>query len=191
MSATDSVTYTLERNWEMVEAATSGLDDEALTRQPAEQSNSIAWIFGHITRVTDMFILRRLQSKPELWISDGWCQKYGMTHNPGGLGMGQTAEEIAVWTAPAWEVQLGYFEAVKITAREYISSSYGRRPRKACHISARSLEARPHRGYSPRAIGVRKRGPRWPNCVPARSLQRDGLVSLVTATGLRILAKRA
>ena len=113
MSATDSVTYTLERNWEMVEAATGGLDDEALTRQSAEQSNSIAWIFAHINRVTDMFIQHRLQSKPELWISDGWCQKFGMTHNTGGLGMGQTAEQIAAWVSPAWEVQLGYFEAVK------------------------------------------------------------------------------
>ena len=122
MSATDSVTYSLERNWEMVEAATNGLDDEALTRQPAEQSNSIAWIFAHINRVTDMFILRRFQSKPELWISDGWCEQFGMTHNPGGLGMGQTAEQIAAWTAPVWEVQLGYFEAVKKAAREYISS---------------------------------------------------------------------
>ena len=64
-----------ERNWEMVEAATSGRDEEALTRQPTEQSNSIAWICGHMNRVTDMFIRHRLQSKPELWVIEGWCQK--------------------------------------------------------------------------------------------------------------------
>ncbi|MFQ5934715.1 MAG: DinB family protein [Dehalococcoidia bacterium] len=125
MSATDSVMYSLERNWEMVEAATSGLDEDALTRQPAEQSNSIAWIFGHMNRVTDMFIRHRLQSKPELWVIKGWCQKFGMSNNAGGLGMGQTAEQIAAWVAPAWEVQLGYFEAVKGAAREYISSLTG------------------------------------------------------------------
>ena len=36
--------------------------------------------------------------------------------------MGQTAEQIVAWVAPAWEVQLGYFEAVKSVAREYVSS---------------------------------------------------------------------
>ena len=30
MSATDSVMYSLERNWEMVQAAISGLDEKAL-----------------------------------------------------------------------------------------------------------------------------------------------------------------
>ena len=110
MRATDSVMYSLDRNWEMVEDAIIGLDEKALVRQPAEQSNSMASIFGHMNRVTDMFILRRLKSKSELWVTEGWCQKFGMANNPGGLGMGQTAEQIA-----AWEVQLGYFEAASRT----------------------------------------------------------------------------
>ena len=50
MAATDSIMYSLERNWEMVEAAISDLDYETLARQPNAHSNSIAWIFGHISR---------------------------------------------------------------------------------------------------------------------------------------------
>ena len=88
MAATDSVMYSLERNWEMVEKAISDLDYETMDRQPNAHSNSISWIFGHISRVTDMFIMQRLQSKRELWFSDGWCQKYGMADNLEGLGMG-------------------------------------------------------------------------------------------------------
>ena len=122
MAATDSIMYSLERNWEMVEAAIAGLDEEVLARQPNEHSNSMAWIFGHINRVTDMFIMQRLQSKPELWIADGWCEKYGLRDNVGGLGMGQTVEQIASWTPPPQEVQIGYFEAVKGIARDYIPS---------------------------------------------------------------------
>ena len=90
MAATDSVMYSLEWNWEMVEAAISDLDYETMARQPNARSNSIAWIFGHISRVTDMFIMQRLQSKPELWFSDDWCEKYGMTDNVEGLGWGRT-----------------------------------------------------------------------------------------------------
>ncbi len=88
MAATDSIMYSLERNWEMVEAAISELDYETMARQPNEHSNSIAWIFGHISRVTDMFIMHRLQEKPELWFADGWCEKFGLADNPEGLGRG-------------------------------------------------------------------------------------------------------
>ena len=114
--------YSLERNWEMVEAATNGLDEATLARRPAEDSNSMAWIFGHLNRVTDLFIQRRLQSKAELWLAGGWCAKFSMTDAPDGLGMGQTVEQISAWVAPPWEVQLGYFEGVKAVTREYISS---------------------------------------------------------------------
>ena len=86
MAATDSIMYSLERNWEMIEAAISDLDYETLARLPNEHSNSIAWIFGHISRVTDMFIMHRLQSRPELWLADGWCEKFGLGGQRRGVG---------------------------------------------------------------------------------------------------------
>ena len=119
MAATDSIMYSLERNWEMVEAAISDLDDETLAIQPNPHSNSIAWIFGHISRVTDMFIMHRLQSKTELWFAEGWCEKYGLADNVEGLGRGA---DLATWKPPAREVQFGYFEAIKAITREYVPS---------------------------------------------------------------------
>ena len=119
MAATDSILYPLERNWEMIEAAIAGLDYETLARLPNEHSNSIAWIFGHISRVTDMFIMHRLQAKPELWFADGWCEKYGLADNVEGLGRGA---DLAGWIPPAKEVQIGYFEAAKAITREYVTS---------------------------------------------------------------------
>ena len=119
MAATDSIMYSLERNWEMVEAAISDLDYETLARQPNAHSNSIAWIFGHISRVTDMFIMHRLQSRPELWFTDGWCEKFGLADNVEGLGRGA---DLATWKPPAKEVQVGYFEAAKAFTREYVPS---------------------------------------------------------------------
>ena len=118
MAATDSIMYSLERNWEMVESAISDLDYDTLARQPNEQSNSIAWIFGHISRVTDMFIMHRLQSKPEMWLADGWCEKYGLTDNVEGLLRGA---DPATWKPPAEEVQVAYFEAAKAITREFVT----------------------------------------------------------------------
>jgi hypothetical protein len=111
--------YSLERNWEMVEAAISDLDYDTLARQPNAHSNSIAWIFGHISRVTDLFIMHRLQSKPELWFTDGWCEKFGLADNVEGLGRGA---DLVTWKPPAKEIQVGYFEAAKAITREYVPS---------------------------------------------------------------------
>ena len=115
MAATDSIMYSLERDWEMIEAAISDPDYEMLAVQPNDHSNSIAWIFGHISRVTDMFIMHRLQSKTELWFAEGWCEKYGLAHNIEGLGRGA---DLATWIPPAKEIQVGYFEAAKAITRE-------------------------------------------------------------------------
>ena len=67
-----------ERNWDMVDAALEGLDDATMTRQPADHSNSIAWILWHMNHVVDTFINTRLQAKPDLWVRDGWHQKFGL-----------------------------------------------------------------------------------------------------------------
>ncbi len=123
MAATDSIMYPLERNWEMIESAISDLDYDTMAMQPNQQSNSISWIFGHISRVTDMFILHRLQSKPEMWFTDGWCEKFGLSDNVEGLGRGA---DLAAWKPPAKEVQIGYFEAAKAITRDYVLSLSGK-----------------------------------------------------------------
>ena len=120
MNGADSVMWALERNWNMVDAALEGLDDATLTRQPAEHSNSIAWILWHMNHVVDTFINTRLQSKRDLWVRDGWHQKFGIYERA--RIMGYTAEELTAWVAPSKEVQQGYYEAVKSAAKEYISS---------------------------------------------------------------------
>ncbi len=120
MSGADSVMWALERNWDMVDAALEGLDDETMTRQPADHCNSIAWILWHMNHVVDTFLNTRLQSRPDLWIRDGWNAKFGL--DAGARIMGYSPEELASWKAPSQEVQRDYYEAVKAAARDYITS---------------------------------------------------------------------
>ena len=121
-TATEAIMAALERNWEMVDAAQAGLDDATLARRPTDQCNSIAWILWHMSRVADTFIHTRLQSKPQLWVQDGWHPKFGMSSDPEDRGVGWTAQQVASWLAPSREVQLGYYEAVKGGTRVYLSS---------------------------------------------------------------------
>ncbi len=79
MAATDVISIALARNWSMVDNAVQSLSDDDLTQQPNDQSNSVAWLLWHMNRVVDNMIHTRLQSKRQLWVLDGWHQKFGMS----------------------------------------------------------------------------------------------------------------
>ena len=117
MSSADGILAALGWNWRMVDGTLADLDEAAMARQPQPQCNSIAWTLWHMNRVVDMFVHERIASDPPLWLSDGWCEKYGMGDKPEDRGVGWTADQIAAWKPPAKEVQLGYYEAVKEAGR--------------------------------------------------------------------------
>jgi hypothetical protein len=120
--AAEGLLSALERNWEMIDSALEGLDEATLSRYPSDQCNSIAWILWHLNRVVDTFIHTRLQGAPQLWVREGWDQKFGMSGDPEDRGVGWTAEQVRAWKAPSKETQLGYYEAIKAKTREYLSS---------------------------------------------------------------------
>ena len=120
MAANDVIKTSLERNWGMVDRALDGLDDTILAQQISGETNSIAWLLFHMTRVVDTFINTRLQDKPQLWVQDGWCEKCGLSDDPETTGQGWSSEKVAAWAVPTRVVLLGYFEATKAAAREYL-----------------------------------------------------------------------
>ena len=122
MAATDVISIALARNWSMVDNAIQSLSDDDLTQQPNDQSNSVAWLLWHMNRVVDNMIHTRLQSQRQLWVLDGWHQKFGMSDEESDFGMGWTAEQVAAWKAPARDVLLGYYEAMKASAKDYLAS---------------------------------------------------------------------
>ena len=122
MSATDSVVSTLQRNWDMVDAALDGLDHATIAHTPAQQCNSIAWILWHMSRVVDTFVNTRFRSEPQIWIADGWHQRFGMDDDPEDRGVGWTAERVASWQPPDRSVLIGYYQAVRAAANGYLSS---------------------------------------------------------------------
>ena len=122
MLPAESILYALQRNWDMVDTALEGLDDAAMARQPSNGCNSAAWILWHMTRVVDTFIHTRFRSIPQIWIQDGWHEKFGMPGDAEDRGVGWTADQVAEWTPPSKEAQIGYYGAVKAAAVAYIES---------------------------------------------------------------------
>ena len=122
MSPTESVSAALERNWAIVDSALEGLDDATLSLQPNEQCNSIAWIWWHMSRVVDTVINTRILESTQLWQRDDWHSRYGMPEDPEDRGVGWTAAQVAAWSAPGRDVQLGYYGAVRASITEFLAS---------------------------------------------------------------------
>ena len=77
-----------KRNWGMVDRAIDGLSDETLARQISDSDNSIGWLLFHMSRVVDVFMNARFQGKLQIWIEDGWCEKFGLSDDPETTGQG-------------------------------------------------------------------------------------------------------
>lgn len=122
VSPVDPVILAMERNWEMIDGALEGLDEATMALQPTGECNSVAWILWHLTRVTDMFIHSRLRDLTQVWVSEGWHQKFGMPPDQEDRGVGWTAAQVAQWQPPSKEVQLAYYQAVKNHARDFLAN---------------------------------------------------------------------
>ncbi|MDP6549035.1 MAG: DinB family protein [Dehalococcoidia bacterium] len=120
MSATETALSALERNWHMVNSALTGMAEATMAGRPNDQSNSISWLLWHMTRVADRFIHTRLMDAPQLWIKDGWHERFGMPADPHDFGMGWSLEQVAAWQSPGKDVLVAYFEAVNSATRDYL-----------------------------------------------------------------------
>ena len=125
MSDAATTIFALQRNWDMVSTAVEGVDDATLSCMPNEQSNSIAWLVWHMTRVVDRFIHSRFQDTEQIWTAGGWHDKFGMAADADEFGMGWSAEQVANWPCPSRDVLMGYYDTVNQTARDYINGLDG------------------------------------------------------------------
>lgn len=122
MSATQTAITALERNWGMVDKALEDADDAMLEGRLNDESNSMGWLLWHKTRVVDRFVHAWCQEASQLWIKDGWYEKFGLSDDANETGQGWDKEQVAAWKLPPKESLVGYYEAVKAAATEYIGS---------------------------------------------------------------------
>ena len=95
MAVSAGVSNALERNWGMVDRAIDGLSDETLARRISDSDNSIGWLLFHMSRVVDVFMNSRFQGNPQIWIEDGWCERFGLSDDPETTGQGWDAARVA------------------------------------------------------------------------------------------------
>lgn len=108
------------RQIEHVEALTDALTDDIAFYRPTASANSIAWLIWHSARQHDVQ-LADIAGTEQVWLSDGWVDRFGLDLPRGDMGYGHSAEEVGRVRAPA-DLLAGYAHAVHKATLAYLAS---------------------------------------------------------------------
>ena len=97
----------LDASYLWIERLRDGITDEQFYHQPTADTNSIAWLVWHLSRWRDR-TSAIVSGDTEVWISEGWHQRFGMSEERTGLG--DTPEQVAEFR-PSRDLVLSYAEA--------------------------------------------------------------------------------
>ena len=103
---------------EIMTSYLNGLSVEDLKWQPRPDANSIGWLTWHLTRVQDDHIAS-LMGGEQLWVKDGWHDKFNRPADPTDRGFGHTPEQVAAFEPPAAEILLAYHKAVSARSKSF------------------------------------------------------------------------
>jgi len=111
MQLAAAMVKSLEQSQGYLTKALDGLTQEEAAWSPTAESNSIAFILWHMTRVEDFFINRVIQRQVELYEAEGWREKLGTPAKD--TGFEYTLEQLRAWPVPKLEIIRGYTESVR------------------------------------------------------------------------------
>jgi len=98
-----------------------GLTPEQLVFRPTEEANSIAWLVWHLTRIQDHHI-SGLAGKEQLWVTNGWHERFGKPADPSDTGQRYTAEQVAEIRPSDVQLLLDYHDAAYQRSVEFIKT---------------------------------------------------------------------
>lgn len=120
MEVKDIVLDALERIRGSLHRTLDGLTLAEIHRQPQSDSNSIAWLVWHLTRVQDTSI-SGLMGQAQFWVSQGWHAKFDMEPDAADEGFGHTPEQVSAFRAPSVETLLDYHDHVAERSKTYVA----------------------------------------------------------------------
>ncbi len=120
MNSIDVLVDAFERVRDSVHPATNGLTLQELTYRPGGESNSIAWLIWHLTRIQDDHIAN-VDDGRQLWIMDGWAERFALPLDPSDTGYGHDSDAVALVSVEA-PLLLEYYEAVHQRTLRFLTS---------------------------------------------------------------------
>jgi hypothetical protein len=110
MASSDVLVNAFERIRDAVHPAVNGLTVQQLVFRPDGESNSIAWLVWHLTRIQDDHVAG-LHGGEQAWTAGGWSERFALPLDPSDTGYGHGPEDVSKVTAQS-TLLLDYFEEV-------------------------------------------------------------------------------
>lgn len=104
---------------EHVDDLTDGLTDEVSLYRPTPTANTIAWLLWHSARVQDAQLCD-VAGIEQVWLRDGWVDRFGLDLPRDSHGYGHTPEQVAKVKASA-DLLSGYYHAVHRVTLEFVA----------------------------------------------------------------------
>ncbi len=104
---------------EHVDELTDGLTDEQANYRPSPNANSIAWLIWHSARVQDIQ-LAPIAGIEQVWLSDGWVDRFGLDLPRNDTGYGHSPEDVAK-VQVSGDLLAGYYHAVHEVTLEFVA----------------------------------------------------------------------
>jgi hypothetical protein len=120
MTGVGALQDAFERIRDAVHPAANGLTEDELAFRPDAESNSIAWLVWHLTRIQDDHVAA-LAGVPQVWTQKGWVERFGLPFDPSDTGYGHAPDAVASVRADATSL-LGYFEDVHTATGAYLAT---------------------------------------------------------------------
>ena len=95
------------------------MDAEALAKMPSPDSNHMAWLAWHLTRVQDNH-LSSLAGREAMWTAEGWHERFGMSP-ANDVGFGWTPAQVAEFSVESADLLLAHYDAVFARTKEYLA----------------------------------------------------------------------
>jgi hypothetical protein len=119
MTSNDLLTDAFSRIHGVVHQAVDGLTPDELAFRVNGDTNSIAWLIWHLSRITDDH-LADAASKGQVWTANGWVDKFALPFPPEATGYGFGGDDVAAVKVKSGEILIGYFDEVIEEADRYV-----------------------------------------------------------------------
>lgn len=120
MTSTELLVEAFQRIRDELHPAVNGLTPEELAFRPDPESNSIAWLAWHLTRIQDDHVAG-LDGSEQVWMANGWQDRFALPLDRFDTGYGHDPGTVAKVTADAPSL-LGYYEDVHQKTVDYIGT---------------------------------------------------------------------
>lgn len=117
----EAVLSGLEEHLQELKRGIEGLTPAEARWQPSIYSNHIAWLVWHMARVEDRWVNKYMRGTIEVWIANGWIDRFRM--DPESHGFGQTIEEVRAMPEIPLTDLIAYFDDVRATTRRYLDQA--------------------------------------------------------------------